>query len=109
MAAVLLTHPDVLAGAVLFRPLSPFTHDLPLHLEGTPVLILEGAHDDRCSPGDGKRLSERRVRAGAVVTHVVLPVGHAITAGDRCEARAWLERTARASGSAGGTPPNRKG
>jgi phospholipase/carboxylesterase len=32
-AAVLLTHPGLLAGAILFRPLSPFSHDLPRRLE----------------------------------------------------------------------------
>ena len=32
-AALLLAHPGLLAGAILFRPLSPFTHDLPHRLD----------------------------------------------------------------------------
>jgi phospholipase/carboxylesterase len=38
-AALLLTRPSLLTGAILFRPLSPFTHDLPTRLDGKPVLI----------------------------------------------------------------------
>ena len=36
------------------------------------------------------RLAERLTRAGAAVTHHVLPVGHSITAMDREIAREWL-------------------
>lgn len=89
-AALLMSHPGLLMGAILFRPLSPFTHDLPHRLDGTPVLIVDGAHDSRRSSGDGLRLSERLSRAGAAVTHRVLPVGHAITDEDGELAREWL-------------------
>ena len=58
-AALLLTQPGLLAAAVLFRPLSPFSRDLPHRLEETPVLIIDGAKDKRRSPGDGMRLAER--------------------------------------------------
>jgi hypothetical protein len=34
-AALLLMPPRVLAGAILFRPLSPFRADLPTRLDGT--------------------------------------------------------------------------
>jgi phospholipase/carboxylesterase len=89
-AALLLTRPSLLAGAILFRPLSPFVGDLPPRLDGTPVLIIDGEKDSRRSPGDGARLAERLIRAGATVTHHVLPVGHSITALDREIARQWL-------------------
>jgi len=89
-AALLLTDPGLLAAAVLFRPLSPFTYDLPHRPDGTPVLIIDGDNDSRRSPGDGLRLAERLVRAGALVTHHALPVGHAITSEDRRIAREWL-------------------
>ena len=90
-AALLLTHPGLLAAAVLFRPLSPFNHDLPHRLNETPVLIIDGDRDSRRSPGDGLRLAERLVRAGALVTHQVLPAGHSITAQDRRIATEWLQ------------------
>ena len=90
-AALLLTHPSLLAGAILFRPLSPFSQDRPERLHGTPVLIIDGEKDSRRSPGDGLRLAERLMHAGASVSHHVLPVGHSITAADRQIARQWLE------------------
>ena len=89
-AALLLAHPGLLAGAILFRPLSPFTLDLPHRLDSTPVLIIDGEKDSRRSPDDGSRLAERLVRAGALVTHHVLPVGHSISAEDKRIASDWL-------------------
>ena len=91
-AALLLIRPSLLAGDILFRPLSPFRDDLPIRLYGTPVLIIDGERDSRRSPGDGLRLAERLTRAGAAVTHHVLPVGHSITAADRQIARDWIEK-----------------
>ena len=89
-ASMLLAPPGLLAGAILFRPLSPFTHDLPHRLDSTPVRIVDGEKHSRRSLGDGLRLKERLVRAGASVTHRVLPAGHAITAKDKRIAREWL-------------------
>ena len=94
-AALLLAHPGLLAGAILFRPLSPFTHDLPQRLDNTPVLIIGGEKDGRRSPGDGLRLAERLVRAGGSVTHHVLAAGHSITAEDKRIAREWLRAIGR--------------
>jgi phospholipase/carboxylesterase len=94
-AALLLAHPGLLAGAILFRPLSPFTRDLAHRLDTTPVLIIDGKKDSRRSPGDGSRLAERLVRAGALVTHHVLPVGHSVTAEDKRIAREWLRAIVR--------------
>jgi phospholipase/carboxylesterase len=67
-AALLLTRPGLLAGAILFRPLSPCRDDLPTRLDGTPVLIIDGERDSRRSPGDGARLAERTIRAGATAS-----------------------------------------
>ena len=89
-AALVLAHPGLLAGAILFRPLSPFARDLPRRPDGTPVLIIDGEEDSRRLPGDGVRLAERLARAGASVTHHVLPVGHSLTAEDTRIAREWL-------------------
>jgi phospholipase/carboxylesterase len=89
-AALLLTRPRLLAGAVLFRPLSPFRDDVTSSLDDTPVLIIDGDKDARRSPGDGALLAERLTRSGAAVSHHVLPVGHSIIAMDREIARVWL-------------------
>jgi phospholipase/carboxylesterase len=92
-AALLLTRPGPLAGAILFLPLSPFRADLPTRLDGTPILIIDGEKDSRRSPGDGAQLARWTIRAGATVTHHVLPVGHSITPLDREIARHWLAQT----------------
>ncbi len=89
-AALLMTHPDLLAGAILFRPLSPFASDVPDRLDGTPVLIIAGEHDTRRSPGDGQRLAQQLRHSGALVTHHLLPVGHPLTTQDEEIAREWL-------------------
>lgn len=91
-AALLLTRPSLLAGAILFRPLSPFKDDLPIRLDGVPILIIDGAKDGRRSPGDGARLAERLRGAGATMTHHVLPVGHSITSMDRQIASEWIKQ-----------------
>jgi phospholipase/carboxylesterase len=64
----------VLAGAILFRPLAPFRHDRPARMDGSPVLIIDGEKYGRRSPGDGACLAERLTRAGAMVSHCVMPV-----------------------------------
>jgi predicted esterase len=63
VAALLLTRTRLLAGAILFRPLSPFRDDMTSSLNGTPVLIIDGEKDTRRSPGDGTLLAERLTRA----------------------------------------------
>jgi phospholipase/carboxylesterase len=89
-AALLLTHPTLFAGGILLRPLSPFLDDPPIRLGARPVLILDGEKDSRRLPGDGAQLAKRFIQTGAMVTHQVLPVGHAITKTDERIARDWL-------------------
>jgi phospholipase/carboxylesterase len=88
-AALLMARPELLAGAILFRPLSPFADDDRYRSDRTPVLIVDGANDDRRSAGDGRRLAGRLRRAGAPVTHRVLSVGHAVTSADIAIAHEW--------------------
>ena len=90
-AAFLAMHPEMLAGAMLFRPLSPFTTDASYRRCSIPVLIVDGAQDQRRSADDGRRLAERLSGAGAVLTHRVLPVGHPIGDEDEELAREWLK------------------
>jgi phospholipase/carboxylesterase len=89
-AALVATYPELLAGAVLFRPLSPFGDEACYQRSALPVLVLDGAQDARRSATDGLRLAECLGRAGAVVTHRVLPTGHALTVEDEEIARDWL-------------------
>ena len=45
--ALLLTRAGLLAGAFLFRLVSPINDDLPTPLNGTPVLIVDGEKGGR--------------------------------------------------------------
>lgn len=90
-AALVATCPDLLAGAMLFRPLSPFASDGSYAPGTVPILIIDGAQDTRRSAADGPRLAHQLRGAGSTVTHRVLPVGHAITPADEAIARDWLD------------------
>ena len=91
MAAALVSiYPDLAAGAVLLRPLSPFATPTGTRLPGTPVLIIDGSKDDRRMPDDGRRLAEQMTEAGAAVTHHQLAVGHTMTEADCALVREWL-------------------
>lgn len=89
-AATLMTYPDLLSGAILLRPLPPFASPPRTNLDGTPVLVLDGADDERRTASDGARLAQELVTMRAAVTHEVLPVGHTVTEEDERLARAWL-------------------
>jgi phospholipase/carboxylesterase len=91
MATTLISiYPNLAAGAVLFRPLSPFATPASTRLPGIPVLIIDGSKDDRRMPDDGRRLAEHLKDAGAAVTHHQLPAGHTITGADCALVREWL-------------------
>lgn len=92
-AAVLQTDPELFSGAVLFRPLSPFTVAPLKPLNRLPVLILDGANDERRRSGDGQVLAESLRHVGADVGHEVLPTGHVISELDELIARRWMQRT----------------
>jgi phospholipase/carboxylesterase len=90
--ALLLTRPDVLAGAVLLRATLPFVPEQVPVLAGVPVLILSGAMDPMVSADKREQLNQLLKSAGADVTHEVVPAGHNLTAQDLAAAEAWLAR-----------------
>jgi len=89
-AAVLLTAPDLFAGAVLVRPLQPFEADPQTRLATTPVLIIDAQHDARRLPDDGHHAAEQLRRAGAQVLHRTVPTEHDLTDEDAEITRRWL-------------------
>ena len=92
-SAVLQTYPEMFSAAVLFRPLSPFAIAPGMPLRGLPVLILDGAHDERRESDDGRVLAQTLRKAGADVSHHVLPTGHTIGELDVLIATTWMQRT----------------
>lgn len=91
-SSLMLRQPDVLAGAVLFRPMVPFTPEPAELLSGIPVLICAGERDPLLPPGDTERLAAIFRAADADVTVHVERSGHELAMGDIVAARDWLAR-----------------
>ena len=89
-ASLLLLRPEVLAGAVLLRAMTPFEPEPAPALDGKPVLILSGAMDPIIPAENADRLAAILGGAGARVTHRTMPAGHGLTQADLAETTAWL-------------------
>lgn len=89
-AALLLTQPESLAGAVLLRAMVPLADPPPADLGGRPVLLLSGAVDPIVPAANAERLAAQLRAAGARLDHRTLPVGHGLSQADLTLARQWL-------------------
>jgi phospholipase/carboxylesterase len=89
-AALLLLHPDALAGAILIRAMVPLAEPPKPDLAHKPVLILSGSADPIVPPDNAARLSAQLADAGAEVTHRIVPVGHGLSQADVALAKEWL-------------------
>lgn len=91
-AAILLLHPEVLAGAVLLRAMVPLAEPPQADLAGKPVLILSGAADPIVPAANADRLGRQLEGAGAQVEAHRLPGGHGLGPDDLALATDWLAR-----------------
>jgi phospholipase/carboxylesterase len=91
-AALLLTKPDTLRGAVLLRAMLPFEPSAPPALTGKPVLLLSGDRDPMISATARDRLVAVLQVAGAELTYKTLLTGHNLTQNDLTIAGYWLEQ-----------------
>lgn len=91
-SSVMLRHPDVLAGAVLFRPMVPFTPEPEKLLSGIPVLICAGDRDPLLPPGDTEGLAAIFRSADADVTVHVATAAHELVMSEVVAARDWFAR-----------------
>ncbi|HEX9117941.1 MAG TPA: alpha/beta hydrolase [Anaerolineae bacterium] len=88
--SLLLYHPRLLLGAVIFRPvLPPAPYRLP-DLKGRPVFIAGGRQDDLAEPEDSERLARLLRQAGADVTLRWEEAGHKLRPVEMQAARTWL-------------------
>lgn len=94
-AALLLTQPDLLHGAVLFRAMLPFEPEPLPDLGSKPVLLLSGSSDQMIPAAAAKRLAEVLQTAGADLTYKALPTGHGLTQNDLVIAAQWLQEFGR--------------
>ena len=89
-AAMLLTHPRVLAGAALLRPMVPFAEPPRADLHGKPVLLLSGSADPIVPAADARRLASLLQAAGANTQAETLPAGHGLSQTDVNIAASWF-------------------
>ncbi|CAA0113120.1 Putative hydrolase MhqD [Starkeya nomas] len=89
-AAMLLTRPEVLAGAVLLRAMVPLAAPPAADLKGRGVLLLSGGMDPIVPEENAERLAAQLRAAGARLDHRTLPVGHGLSQADIGLARQWL-------------------
>ena len=92
-AALLLLHPEALAGAVLLRAMAPFKDLPPAALTGKKVLLLSGQMDQMIPLTEAKRLATHLENAGAAVTHSSFPAGHGLTQSDFQHTASFLAGT----------------
>jgi phospholipase/carboxylesterase len=89
-SSLLLSDPQMLSGAILFRAMVPFeTDDLP-DLSGKRVLISAGQTDPLIPQDQTEVLASMLDSASADVTLKWLPTGHGLTREDVEMAREWL-------------------
>lgn len=81
-AALLLLHPQVLAGAVLLRAMVPLEAAPEGHIGPKRVLMLNGAQDPIIPPANGEKLAGWLHKAGAKVDFRLLPGGHGLSPED---------------------------
>lgn len=89
-AAMMFMRPDVLAGGVLLRAMRPFATLPEAELDGTPVLIVSGVADPIVPADNAAGLADGLRRAGASVTHELIPASHGLTQRDVELAQRWL-------------------
>jgi phospholipase/carboxylesterase len=90
-AALLLLHPEALAGAVLIRAMPPLSRPPEdSGLAGKRVLLLSGRADPIVPAGAAATLATQLEAHGAQVTHQDLAAGHGLTNEDVLAARAFL-------------------
>jgi predicted esterase len=89
--SILLSSPDTLSGAILFRPMVPFIPDRPVALAGKRVFISAGESDAIVPKTHPDRLAELLRVLGADVTLKWQPTGHALSRPDVSAAYEWME------------------
>jgi len=88
-AAMMLLRPEILAGAILLRPMVPLEKIPPADLRGRRVLVAAGKGDTIVPAEQSSRLAKILGDAGAEVTLQWSPGGHTLDRADLAAAAAW--------------------
>ena len=97
-ASLLLTRPEVLAGAILFRPMVPFEPVRHVDLTRKPIRISAGRRDEIVPGALTDRLRQILAQAGADVTAVSYDTGHALVPAEVADAAEWFAQVAQGTG-----------
>lgn len=89
-ASLLLQHPGLLAGAVLFRAMVPFVPERVPSLQGTRVLLCAGERDPLIPRVQTETLADLLTSAGADVSLSIDTGDHSLSMHDVRAARDWL-------------------
>lgn len=89
-AAIMLLHPEVLSGAILFRAMPPLTPESLPDLATRPVLLAGGERDPIARPDLTLALASLLMAAGAELTLHWHKGGHELSPGDLRAAAEWL-------------------
>jgi glyoxalase family protein len=89
-ASMLLLHPQVLAGAVLFHAMVPLEPEQLPDLHGVPVFMGAGRSDSMIAPQQTERLAQLLQQAGADVVLHWEPGSHALNQAEVRAATNWL-------------------
>jgi predicted esterase len=90
-SSVMFLEPDLLAGAMLFRPMVVIEPPAEEDLSGRAVFIGSGRLDNIVPSDHPERLAELFRRRGAEVTVSWQVSGHNLTPGDIAEAAEWFQ------------------
>lgn len=92
-ASLFLLRPEILSGAVLWRPMVPLEPEQPVDLQGKPIFIGAARFDPLIPVPETERLVALLGAAGADVTTHWQPAGHGLTQEDLRGAATWLRQT----------------
>ncbi|SKA03567.1 alpha/beta hydrolase [Consotaella salsifontis] len=92
-AAMLLLHPEALAGAVLLRPMVPLASPPDGDLSGKPILMISGAADPLIASENPARLARTFRERDADLTHETVDAGHGLCERDLLLMKSWMARS----------------
>lgn len=91
-ASLLLSYPETIKGAILFRAMVPFIPDILPELSGKKVLLSAGMFDPIVSKSQIEGLLKILQKSGADANLKWQQSGHDLTQSDISNAKEWLEK-----------------
>ncbi len=89
-ASILLLHPGVVHGAVLFRPMVPLVPEKQPDLTGNQVYVSAGSTDSIVARSEPEKLVKMLRGYGANVTLSWVDTGHSLVAREVQDAKIWF-------------------